>query len=220
MDKEPRGLVKNGDEMMNGGFGTGLYSPNVAARVARINYQRFQAWAKAHLLHRTTKGKESLYSYHDLPLIRLIMRLRDRGFSTREIKKALDTIADMSGGDRDAWLQAAIYVEPHLIVVVLRDRQAWSPVAASKGPQKMALVFFPELREELERELVPPQRFRYIQIDPQVLGGAPVIKETRIPTRAISLLKESGEDPQRAYPHLTAEQIADALAYEEFLEAA
>lgn len=197
----------------------GLYSPRIAARVARISYQRFQAWGRARLLHPRKVGRESIYTYKDLLLIRLIMRLRDRGFAPKVIRTALDTIRLMSDGEPDAWLKSAMYVVDRIIVAVVPRREEWSPVAASRGPQKMALVFFPELAAELARELVP-ERFRHVSIDPSVLAGAPVVKGTRVPTRAIALVSESGGDPQAAYPDLTREQIADAVAYEEFLKAA
>ncbi len=59
-----------------------------------------------------------------------------------------------------------------------------------------------------------------VEVDPEVLGGAPVVKGTRISTRAVASVKESGADPQEAYPDLTEEQVANAEAYEEFLLAA
>lgn len=204
-------------------FGTGLYSPRVAARVAKIRYQNFQAWAKANLVHpafqiQIGRRAEGVYSYYDLLLIRLIRRLREKGFSTKTIRKALDVISSMSGGDPYAWTKATICVDVDLIVALLAGRPEWCPVAASKGPQKMEVVFFPELIEELKRELVP-ERFRYVEIDPEVLGGSPVVRGTRIPTSVVRLIEEEGEDPKEAYPDLTDEQINDARAYEAFLVA-
>ncbi len=209
--------------MNNDRFGVGLYSPRVAARIARIKYQHFQAWAKANLLHpsklRTAKNTESIYSYTDLLLIRLVVRLKEKGFRTSQIKKALDTIAMMSNNDPNAWMRATTYVDTNLIVAMINDRTDWNPIAASKGPQKMALVFFPELAEELKKELVL-ERFKYIEIDPEVRAGAPVIKGTRITTTDVILTKQSGQDPTRIYPELTHEQVQDAVDYERFLEAA
>lgn len=209
--------------MVRDTFGKGLYSPKVAARVAKIRYQNFQAWEKANLLHpafqvEIGKRTENVYSYYDLLLIRLIRRLRDKGFRTKTIKKTLDVIATMSGGDPYGWTRATICVDVDLIVAFLPEKPEWNPIAASKGPQKMEVVFFPELIEELKRELVP-ERFRYVEIDPEVLAGTPVIKGTRIPTSIVHLLKQEGQDPKEVYPDLANEQIEDAEAYEEFLVA-
>lgn len=205
-------------------FGKGLYSPRVAARVAKIRYQNFQAWAKGNLLHPSFQIKwdrrtENIYSYYDLLLIRLIKRLRDKGFRTKTIKCALDVISTMSGGDRYAWTRATICVDATLIVAFLSEKPEWNPIAASKGPQKMEVVFFPELIEELKRELVPGQ-FRYVEVDPEVMAGTPVIKGTRIPTSLVHLIQQEGQNPRELYPDLTNEQVRDAIAYEEFLVAA
>ena len=202
----------------------GLYSPRVAARVARIKYQHFQAWSKANLIHprklKTGAGDETVYTYEDLLLMRLIARLREHGVRPREIRVALDTIALMSQGDTRAWMKATLYVANGVIVVVLPDMADWTPVAASRGPQKMALVFFPDLLRDLERDLVPPDRFPHVEIDPEVLGGTPVVRGTRIPTRAITEVSQAGEDPRVAYPSLTNEQVRNAEEYEGFLAAA
>jgi uncharacterized protein (DUF433 family) len=205
-------------------FGRGVYSPKVAARIARIRYQHFQAWAKANLLHPTFQIKwgkktENIYSYYDLLLIRLVKRLKDKGFRTKVIKRALDTISTLSGGDPYAWTRATICIDANMIVAFLPEKPEWNPIAASKGPQKMEVVFFPELLEELRRELVPDQ-FRFVEVDPRVLGGAPVVKGTRIPTALVYSMQQEGRDPKEAYPDLTDDQIKDAKAYEEFLIAA
>ena len=211
--------------MTSDGFGMGLYSPRVAARVARIRPQSFQAWAKANLLQplRVAKGEErggAVYTYKDLLLIRLIVRLRAEGIRPRNIRIALDTIASVSGGDRDAWMRARLLVTSGLVVVVFPDTTEWNSMAASEGTQKMAEVFFPELIEQLKEELVPPIQFPFIEVDPQVLGGAPVVKGTRVSTRAVVSIEDSGQDPLEAYPDLSKEQVANAKAYEEFLKAA
>jgi len=203
------------------GFGVGVYSPGVAARVARIKYQNFQAWAKANLLHPTPVAfdarTENIYSYKDLLLVRLIVRLREKGIRTKEIKAALETIEMMSDGDRDAWMRSTILVTDGVVAVFFPDKPEWNPVAAARGPQKMAIVFFPNLINELKEELLPTDRFPCIEIDPEVLGGAPVIKGTRITTRAVTSVLESGENPKEAYPALTDQQVSNAEAYEEFL---
>ena len=56
----------------------------------------------------------------------------------------------------------------------------------------------------------------YVQKDPAVCGGDPVIAGTRIPVRLVYLRLRAGdsvESIQRAYPHLTLSQIHDALSY-------
>ena len=58
--------------------------------------------------------------------------------------------------------------------------------------------------------------FEHITSDPDILGGKPCIKGTRISVEFILELVASGatrEDILRAYPHLTMEGIEEALRY-------
>lgn len=203
----------------------GMYSAKTASRIARVRPQNFQAWIKANLLqpHRVIIGNqyESTYSYEDLLLIRLIIRLKKEGATAKSIRVALDTLEYMNDGNRKAWKNAHMLVDDGVVVVIFPDRREWNPVAASRGSQKMAEVFFPELIEELRNELVPSERFNHIEIDPEILGGAPVIKGTRISTRAVMSVLESGGNPSEVYPSLSEEQIAEIEDYENsFLKAA
>ena len=201
-----------------------MYSAKIAARVARVRPQAFQAWQKTNLLRPTKSSHggrvENTYTYDDLLLMRVIVRLKEQGIKPKAIRTALETIEQMSDGNRLAWKLVSMYVHQGLIVVVFPNNEVWNPVAASKGPQKMAAVFFPELMEELKRELVP-ERFRHIDLDPEVLGGAPTVKGTRISTLAVASVLESGIDPKVVYPSLNDDQIREVDDYERsFLRAA
>jgi uncharacterized protein (DUF433 family) len=58
--------------------------------------------------------------------------------------------------------------------------------------------------------------FTRITSDPGVLGGKPCVKGTRISVEFILELAASGasrDDVVRAYPHLTAEDVKQALQY-------
>lgn len=195
-----------------------MYSARTASRVARVRPQSFQAWIKASLLrsHKVGLGNqgENTYTYDDLLLMRLIVRLKDKGATAKSIRIALDTIEYMSDNNRSAWKKTHMLVDSGVVVVIFPEEGQWNPVAASRGSQKMAEVFFPELIEELENELVPSDRFRHIEIDPEILGGSPVIKGTRISTRAVMSVLESGGDARDAYPFLSEEQIEEVKDYE------
>jgi uncharacterized protein (DUF433 family) len=59
-------------------------------------------------------------------------------------------------------------------------------------------------------------QYRYIVSMPEVLGGEPVIKGTRIPVRTIVLTWRRGISPEEIpehYPHITVAQVFEALSY-------
>jgi uncharacterized protein (DUF433 family) len=52
--------------------------------------------------------------------------------------------------------------------------------------------------------------------DPEIVGGAPIIRGTRVPVRAIACLWRATSDRDlimRNYPHLSVDDIAAALTY-------
>jgi uncharacterized protein (DUF433 family) len=56
----------------------------------------------------------------------------------------------------------------------------------------------------------------YIAVDENILGGEPIIKDTRTPVRAIVELWRLGLRPEEIpnrLPHLTLAQVFDALSY-------
>ena len=58
--------------------------------------------------------------------------------------------------------------------------------------------------------------FQHITSDPEILGGKPCIKGTRISVEFVLELFASGathQDLLEAYPHLTTEGITEALRY-------
>ena len=80
----------------------GMYSAKTASRIAHsVRPQSFQAWIKANLLqpHKVDPSAVSLentYSYDDLLLMRLIVRLKKEGATPKSIRVALDTVEYMT----------------------------------------------------------------------------------------------------------------------------
>ncbi len=58
--------------------------------------------------------------------------------------------------------------------------------------------------------------FQYISVDPEVMGGAPCIKGTRIPVYGIlDYVRRGGslDGPRRGWLHLSREQVMEALGF-------
>ena len=68
---------------------------------------------------------------------------------------------------------------------------------------------------------MPPDRFKHIEVDPDILGGSPTVKGTRISTSTIMSILESEGDPTEIFPDLTDQQVAEVRDYEQaFLQQA
>jgi len=58
--------------------------------------------------------------------------------------------------------------------------------------------------------------FQYISVDPEVMGGAPCIRGTRVTVHGIlDSVREGGslEDPRRGWERLSREQVKEALGF-------
>jgi len=63
---------------------------------------------------------------------------------------------------------------------------------------------------------MPKALRRYVNINPEILGGTPVIAGTRIPVaRVVSLIKQghTPSDLQKDYPWVDAKKIQYVIAY-------
>ncbi|MER3482059.1 MAG: DUF433 domain-containing protein [Meiothermus sp.] len=64
--------------------------------------------------------------------------------------------------------------------------------------------------------MLRPTAHRYIVRDGEILGGEPIIQDTRTPVRAVVEIWRLGTAPEQipnALPHLTLARVFDALSY-------
>ena len=85
--------------------------------------------------------------------------------------------------------------------------------------------YFDELREIHTGEsiVVPPEFRKYVHIDPNVMGGEPVVRGTRVPTGLLVALSRAGRsiaELARDYRIKSREFVERAIDYEKRLDAA
>ena len=166
-------------------------------------------------------GRELLIAFQDLVSMRVIAALRAAGVSWQDIYRAEDWLRQHVGHPRpfateQLWTSRSdIFTRFHQMLIS----------ASRHGQLAMNL---------LTDQLIPVSGLRFemqvartweprnlILLDPKVQFGAPCIKGTRIPTRAIWGMVEGGDPSElvrRAY-EITDEEFAAALEWEEHLAA-
>ena len=83
-------------------------------------------------------------------------------------------------------------------------------------PVKVHVELEPFVREAKERERLVERAERSIAEDPEVMGGVPVFKGTRVPASMVVASKRAGfemDQLRAAYPFLTPELVEDAETY-------
>ena len=91
---------------------------------------------------------------------------------------------------------------------------------ATKYGQKLMLRPL-ELFEEEAGILIPKDFAEYVEIDPNVMDGQPVVRNTRIPTSTLAMMAEQGishTELAALYSQVPVETIEKAIQYEHSLD--
>ncbi len=177
----------------------------------------FVAPAYADEDRRTPFGR--IYSFKDVVALRTLALLRhEHNISLRQLRQVAKEFSHLTD---DAWTETALYVLDRQVIINGPGRSGRLPEAASgqyvtEIPLKNVIA---DTKRDAERLLRRPEaKVGKVEQSRQVLGNAPVIAGTRIPTAAIRRYKEAGftvEQILTEYPNITPDDIEAALKYEE-----
>ena len=150
--------------------------------------------------------------------------LRKEAFPLRKVVNAVSHLADVFGAPGPNWEDARIFTDRNDIWVDHKNQ--WEITSATRSGQKVAhQLFGPEfssLRERADSFLVPREFYQYVEIDPRVKNGHPVIRNTTIETVTIHALrthKLTYNQIREYYPNLSRDQIVRSDKFEQFLDA-
>lgn len=208
----------------------GFYSTSQVSRLARIPISTLYEWRRRGIIRPSLELIESGlvaeegYSYSDLTLIRILKALRDRHLDFDSAAIALRHMYERLGPPDRGWANETVYVVGNRIYV---DRPDECEITdATKLGQKVMETLFGDLFEEL-REIdeeasiiVPPQFRKFVQVKPEIMGGEPVIRGTRIPTSTIVALLANHDisELKKLYRRIPPERIEKAIEYERYLD--
>jgi uncharacterized protein (DUF433 family) len=168
---------------------------------------------------------EEGYSYADLTLVRIVHALRKRQLSFNSAVSALRHLVERLGPISTGWANERVYLRGKNIYTERPDE--WGVTEATRGGQKAEEVLLGDLFDELREEdedasiLVPRQFRKYVQINPRVMGGEPVVRDTRIPTGVlVMMLHRYGSIDRlvKLYRPVSREAIEKAIEYERYLD--
>ena len=205
----------------------GFYSTAQVARLAGVPRSTLYAWKKKGIIgpsiavHSEDKLVEEGYSYADLAIIRLLRGLKDKQLTRKSLIVALRHLLERFGSfDNRRWEQAHLYVLDKEVYAQKPDE--WDATVATRGGQRLLLTP-PQLFEE-EAGILIPKSFRdYVEIDPKIMDGLPVVANTRIPTTTLAMMHEQGvsfSELADLYFPIPRETLEMAVEYERSLDAA
>ena len=212
-------------------IGKGFYSPAEAARLARIPRRLLADWRRAGIIFPTIEVQindepvEQGYTFASLIYLRLLRMLRENKIPLLGSIKALRALEYRFGPPGEGWANARIFVYRREIVGFQPDE--WQFTSVSRGNQKIADSLFGDefaaLKDRPDSLLVPKEFQPFVALDPTVRDGAPTVIGTTITTGVLHRLLQrlhKLEEVHASYPDIALSQIAGAIRYEEFLDAA
>ncbi len=165
------------------------------------------------------------YSYADLTIIRIMRALREDRLDLTSVGVALRHMYERLGPPSEGWSDANVYIVGNKIFAEKPD--GWQTTSATSFGQRVdTRVFgdmFPVLRTQEEEGsiLVPRDYAAYVEIDPDIMGGQPVVRNTRVPTSLFPSLLAKGksiDDLIRLYYPISRETIEKTVEFEKYLD--
>lgn len=205
----------------------GLYPLRRAAYICRVSVQRLSYWVRTGLIrphiHASPPRVPPILSYNDLLAVNAIKRFRDQGLPLQKIRAAVKYLSKELE-ESDEWYKLRLVTDGDKLLTSLPTSQDIREVVdAARYGQKLFEVVFSDLVNDLyvTRELAELFRFKqFIDINPRVQGGAPIIRNTRIPTSVIAGWAKRGlprEEITSFYDGITQDAVDAALQYERSL---
>jgi uncharacterized protein (DUF433 family) len=210
----------------------GFYSTSQVSRLARIPRSTLYDWKSRNILKpsvRIMAGSEVVdegYSYADLTILRLSRAIRDKKLNMRSVCVAIRHLIDRFGHPNLGWSWSDVHVYIANNHVYAEKLDEWDVTAADRGGQKVETALFDDVFDILrdmdeDGDILLPKGFsQCITIKPGVMGGNPVIRNTRIPTSNIATKFHQGTPIARLldlYQPVTRQCIEKAIEYEEYL---
>ena len=212
----------------------GFYSTPQVSRLARVPRSTLYNWKERAIITPSVEVVdkdgfvvEEGYSYADLTIIKIMRALREDRLDLTSVGVALRHLYERLGPPSEGWSDANVYIVGNKIFADRSDE--WETTSATGFGQRIATRLFgdlfPLLREQEEEGsiLVPRDYTAYVELDPSVMGGQPVVRNTRIPTSLFPTLLAKGksiDDLVRLYYPISRETIEKTVEFEKFLDSA
>ena len=199
--------------------------------MARVPRHRLHAWEREGIIMPTLEvrlldGRESVgYTFEGLVYLRVVRMLRDY-VSLEKAVIAATHLHERCGPPGPRWAEARIERQGGELLVLIGDE--WKATAATRRGQKvMPEILFGETFEQLHRRadalLVPAEYQPFVEMNPAIRSGRPVICGTSLESIVPYRMRVRGKaytEIAKEYPFVTVRQIRGAVAFESLLTAA
>ena len=211
----------------------GFYSTAQVARLARVPVSTLYDWKAKGILvpsvviQRHGLGSNYGYTYANLTVIRLMRAIRDKKLQLRSVSIPLHHLFERVGPPSKGWADAQVFIVGRHVFAEKREPDVWGTTTAEQYGQKVETRLFGDLFDELrEMEeggsiLVPKDYASAVEIDPNIMNGDPVVKNTRIAPSVLFVKYVKGKTIGELAMlfKLAQDVVKKVIEYERFLSA-
>ena len=175
----------------------GFYSTAQVSRLAGVPKRTLYHWKVRGIITPSIQivgaggQRDEGYSYADLAIAKLLRGLRNKQLNLRSIARTLRHLCERFGPPTSpGWESTHVFVFDR--VVYSQKPDEWETTVATQYGQKAMEPLVGNLFEEEASLLVPKDFAAFVEINPDIMQGIPVIRNTRIPTSVVSMMAEQG----------------------------
>ncbi|MDE0135502.1 MAG: DUF433 domain-containing protein [Acidimicrobiaceae bacterium] len=199
---------KQADDSITTGaaIGVGIYSFPQAAQIVERNREvsraQIRRWMTVVRPPTHDSDITTMIGFLDLIGLEMVCRFRDRGVSLQRIRRVLDAMRERFPGIQQPLAHESFYTDGHSVWVEFQSH-AEEIVGNRKGQRTItsAIKTFTEEIQFVHGRAASWDVAQWIEINPRISFGAPVVAGTRIPVESIvaSLAEDSPEDVARGF---------------------
>ncbi len=209
-------------------LGEGVYTVSEVSRILRptMTPRKVHYWLKKGILgppiRQTRTGRPTLLTFEQLLKVRTVQHLRDDlHFSLQRVTASIEELSDWVFQRLFArqWYELHFYRSPRGAIAVT-DGEHDLEVGTGQFLMPDLLpeldAFLRKTREDWVRRAVDIEGYPRLVSNARVLGGAPVIKGTRVETAFVFHIAREIEPKEilRLYPYVDEEGLYQALEFE------
>lgn len=208
----------------------GFYTPAEASRISQVPQWTVNYWRRNGVVVPSVEWIDERnkvhigHNFETVVFLRLIRLLREKDVTLVDAVMAIKSLRERFGTPSKRWSDAKIFVN-HKHAYAYDKKDDWGTTVVTQGNQKVADFLlgeeFSHLKERADALLIPEQFIEYVEIDPAVKSGLPIILGTSVLTSLIHTLKSQGYGYtiiHEMYPFLETKKIIGADQYETYLD--
>ena len=211
-------------------LGDGVYTIRRVARILRpqgVTVKKIQYWLNKGLLgepiRRGARGKPHLLSFEQLLKVRTIQQLRNSGFPLQRITPAIRKLSSYLFEHLfdEEWYELEFFHSGKSGVGVMDSRGRAVEVETGQWIMSETLEelsdFLRKTREDWVRREIDIVGFPRLVSNARILGGAPIVRGTRIETSFLAYMAQSlgEEEVLELYPRLDEDTLQQAVEFED-----